>query len=255
MTIFNITLFWIHIAPTWYGFMYALAFLSGYYILLKRKILTEKELESLVLHVFFGVFLWGRLWYVLFYNPLYYFAHPVEIFYTWHWGMSFHGGVIGVIVAMITFAYVHKKSFLAIADSVTSILPIWLWLGRIGNYLNKELLWFSPYTGPLAVVKNGISFFPSPLLEALLEGILLFIILNFFGNKNKFPGKVATSFLIWYGIFRFGAEYLRTPDVHIWYLALGLTMWQILCIPMIVIGIILYVYLKNRAKIDYRKTS
>ncbi len=247
MTLFDITLFWIRIAPSWYGFMYALAFMIGYYLLLKRKIIPEKVLESLVFYVFIGVLLWGRLGYVLFYNPEYYIANPVEIFYTWHGGMSFHGGVIGVIISMIIFAHIHKMSFLLIADQVTSILPIWLWLGRIGNYINKELLGFSPYTGPWAVIKNGISHFPSPLLEAFFEGGILFVILVFLSKKNTFPGKIWASFLIWYGIFRFTIEYVRIPDAHIGYLFFDLTLWQILSIPMVVIGAVLYVYLKNRS--------
>lgn len=145
MPIFSITLFGLHIAPTWYGLMYALGFMGGYLILRARKILSEKELESLLMYVFFGVLLGGRLGYVLFYNLPYYLAYPAQILATWQGGMSFHGGVIGVILAMILFAKVHKKSFLSIADNVTSILPIGLGLGRIGNYINGELLGFSPY--------------------------------------------------------------------------------------------------------------
>lgn len=187
MPIFSVTLFGIHIAPSWYGLMYALGFFAGYWILKRRKILSETELESLVLYVFFGVLLGGRLGYVLFYNLSYYLSHPVEILQTWHGGMSFHGGVIGVIIAMIFFSKMHRKSFLIIADSVTSILPIGLGLGRIGNYLNGELLGFANYTGPFSVEKNGVSYFPSPLLEAVLEGVVLFIILNFLLRKNMFP--------------------------------------------------------------------
>lgn len=162
--------------------------------------------------------------------------------------MSFHGGVIGVIIAMFLFARMHKKTFLIIADHITSVLPIGLGLGRIGNYLNKELLGFSPYAGPFAVEKNGISYFPSPLLEATMEGIVLFIILHFLWRKNIFPGKIATSFLIWYGIFRFCIEFVRTPDIGLGYLALGLTMGQLLSIPMIVIGVILYRSFKSSYK-------
>lgn len=245
MAIFSITLFWIHIAPSWYGLMYALGFIGGYLILKSRKILSETELDSLMFFIFLGVFLGGRLGYVLFYNLPYYLAHPIEILETWHGGMSFHGGVIGVIVAMIFFARVHKKSFLLIADHVTSILPIWLWLGRIGNYLNGELLWFANYTGPLAVIKNGVSYFPSPILEATLEGVILFLILFLLRRKNTFPGKIASSFLIWYGIFRFSIEFIRTPDVGLGYLTLGLTMGQILSVPMIITGIILYLFFRN----------
>lgn len=252
MSIFSITFFWIHIAPSWYGLMYALGFIGGYWILKRRKIFSEWELDSLILYIFFGVLLGGRLGYVLFYNLSYYLAHPIEILQTWHGGMSFHGGVIGVIIAMILFAWIHKKTFFSIADSVTSIIPIGLGFGRIGNYINGELLWFSPYTGPLAVVKNGVSYFPSPLLEATLEGVILFGILYFLGKKNVFPGKVATSFLIWYGIFRFTIEFVRTPDIWLGYLTFGLTMGQILSIPMIIIGYFLFLYL---GYLDKRKVT
>ncbi len=136
---------------------------------------------------------------------------------------------------LFVYSRVHKKQFLVIADTVTSILPIGLGLGRIGNYINQELLGFSSYTGPFAVVKNNVSYFPSPLLEAFLEGLVLFIILLVLRKKNMFPGKIATSFLIWYGIFRFAIEFLRTPDANIGYLDYGLTMGQILSIPMIVL--------------------
>lgn len=228
--------------------MYALGFMSGYLILRKRKILSETELESLMLYIFLGVLLGGRLGYVLFYNLPYYISHPVEIIQTWHGGMSFHGGVIGVIVAMFLFSYFHKKSFLVVADHITSILPIGLWLGRIGNYLNWELLGFTNYTGPFAVMKNGVSYFPSPLLEATLEGVFLFGILHILMRKNMFPGKIATSFLIWYWIFRFCIEFVRTPDVGLGYLTFGLTMGQILSIPMIIIGISLYFSLRKISK-------
>jgi len=244
MPIFSITLFGIPIAPTWYGLSYALGFLIGYLILKRRKIFSESELDSLILYVFFGVLLGGRFGFVLFYHLPYYLAHPIEILYTWQGGMSFHGGVIGVIIAMILFARIHRKSFLLIADQVTSILPIGLGLGRIGNYVNGELLGFANYTGPFAVIQNGVSYFPSPLLEAVLEGVILFLILNYLLKKHPFPGKIASSFLLWYGVFRFCIEFVRTPDAGIGYLALGLTMGQILSIPMIMVGGVLYLYFK-----------
>ncbi|OIP53623.1 prolipoprotein diacylglyceryl transferase [Candidatus Gracilibacteria bacterium CG2_30_37_12] len=248
MTIFSITLFGIHIAPSWYGLMYALGFMSGYFILRKRKVLSEAELDSLILYVFGGVLLGGRLGYVLFYNLPYYLTHPIEIVQTWQGGMSFHGGVIGVIIAMFLFHQIHQKSFLMITDHITSILPIGLGLGRIGNYLNQELLGFAYYTGPFAVVKDGVPYFPSPLLEAILEGVALFIILFFLMKKNMFPGKIATSFLVGYGVFRFCIEFVRTPDVGLGYLTFGLTMGQILSLPMIIIGISLYFFFQKISK-------
>lgn len=159
--------------------------------------------------------------------------------------MSFHGGAIGVIIAMLLFSRIHKKSFLVVSDQITSTLPIGLGLGRIGNYLNQELLGFTPYTGPFAIEKNGVSHFPSTLLEATLEGLVLFVILNLLMRRNKFPGKIGTSFLIWYGVFRFSIEFVRTPDAGLGYLTFGLTMGQILSIPMVVIGTILYFYFQS----------
>lgn len=143
MSIFSLTFFGIHIAPTWYGLMYALGFIAGYCIIRARKVLSDAELDALVFYVFVGVILGGRLGYVLFYDLSYYLAHPVDILKTWNGGMSFHGGMIGVIIAMYLFARKYRKSFLDIADQVTSVLPIGLGLGRIGNYINGELLGFS----------------------------------------------------------------------------------------------------------------
>jgi phosphatidylglycerol:prolipoprotein diacylglycerol transferase len=190
MKIFEITLFGITIAPSYYGLMYAIGFLLGYWIILKRKKIEEDALDSLLIYIFFGVMLGGRLGYVLFYNLQYYIENPMKVFAVWNGGMSFHGGMIGVIIAMILFSVMNKKSFYMIADEVTAVLPIGLGLGRIGNYLNKELLG-RPYSGFLAVEKNGLSYFPSPLLEAFLEGIVLWFILLFIRKTKHTDGQVA----------------------------------------------------------------
>lgn len=146
MPIFSFNILGLHIAPTWYGLAYALGFLIGYQILRSRKVFSETDLDNLLLFVFCGVILGGRLGYVLFYDFGYYLAHPVDILKTWNGGMSFHGGTIGVIVVMGLYAGKYRQSFLNIADQVTSILPIGLGLGRIGNYINGELLGFAPYS-------------------------------------------------------------------------------------------------------------
>lgn len=246
MSIFSITLFGIHIAPSWYGLMYALGFIAGYLIIRSRKIFSDQDLDSLVLFVFLGVILGGRLGYVLFYEPSYFLAHPGEIIKMWRWGMSFHGGAIGVIIAMGIYALRYRKSFLLVADQVTSILPIGLGLGRIGNYLNGELLGFTPYTGPLAIIKNNISHFPSTLLEAVFEGVILFIILSYFIRHQKYSGQIASHFLLWYGVFRFAIEFVRLPDAQIGYLFGGITMGQLLSIPMIVFWVFFLFFFKTR---------
>ncbi len=247
MTIFDLNLFWFHIAPTWYGLMYVLGFLAGYMILKKRKVFPGELLDTFLMYIFAGVILGGRLGYVFFYDFSYFIAHPIDILKTWQWWMAFHGGVIGVILAMFLFARKYKMNFYSIADHVTSILPIGLWLGRIWNYLNKELLWM-PYNGPLAIMaKNGKTYFPSTLLEAIFEWPVLWIILYFFMKYKKTNGQVGWAFLLFYGIIRFCVEFVRTPDIQLGYLLFGwVTMGQILSIPMILVWLYFAFLRKNK---------
>ncbi|MDD3144659.1 MAG: prolipoprotein diacylglyceryl transferase [Candidatus Gracilibacteria bacterium] len=247
MTIFEITLFGIKIAPTYYGLMYATSFLIGYFILEKRKVIEKKYLEDIFLYIFLGVVLGGRFGYILFYNLSNYISNPIDIFKVWEGGMSFHGGVIGVIIAMFLFSKKKKISFLTIADQITLVLPIGLGLGRIGNYLNKELLGFSNYNGLFAVYKDGVGYFPSPLLESFLEGIVLFIILNLLYIKGILKkGQIASLFLILYSIFRLFTEiFFRQPDVQIGYIFGYFTMGEILSLPMFIIGLILFIRFRN----------
>lgn len=253
MTIFELNILWLHIAPSYYGLMYALAFLIGYYYLLKKEVVTKLQLESLFLYLIAWVVLWGRIWYIIFYDFSYYLADPTNIIKVWEGGMSFHGGALGVIIATLAFAKIHKIQFLKLIDEIVFILPVGLFLGRIGNYLNKELLGF-PYTWFLAVEKNGASYFPSPLLEAFLEGIVLFIILYFVAKRKTFYGQIGSIFLIFYGFFRLLVEmFIRTPDAHIWYIWGIFTMWSLLSLPMILVGIILYFFFQNRMKINSQK--
>ncbi|EKE28600.1 MAG: hypothetical protein ACD_3C00040G0001 [uncultured bacterium (gcode 4)] len=257
MKIFDITIFWVHISPSYYWLMYALWFIFSYLILRKRKCFSEKELDSLMLYVFIWVILWGRLWYVLFYDFSYYLKNPLDIIATWKWWMSFHGWVLWVIIAMILFTIKNyrvslkkasikdfKKQFLKVADNVVSVLPIWLGLWRIGNYLNKELLW-REYAWFLAVEKNGKYYFPIPLLEALFEWLILYIIVTIILKKSKNPWQTGWAFLFFYGIFRFTIEFLRVPDAQLWYIYWLLTMGQILSIPMIILWA--YFLLKKNA--------
>ncbi|MDD2565329.1 MAG: prolipoprotein diacylglyceryl transferase [Candidatus Gracilibacteria bacterium] len=246
MKIFDITLFGIQIAPSYYGLMYAMGFIFGYLILKRRKFLAETELDSLVTYIFFGVILGGRLGYILFYDFSYYLSNPSQLFAVWKGGMSFHGGAIGVIIAMYFFAKKYKKSYLKITDNIVTILPIGLGLGRIGNYLNKELLGRT-YSGFLAVEKDGAKYFPSPLLEALLEGLVLYFILNYIFKKSKTPGETSGAFLTFYAVFRFLIEFIRVPDIQLGYIFNWLTMGQILSIPMFIVGIYFWLFFNKNS--------
>jgi len=257
MTIFDITLFGINIAPSYYGLMYALWFLLGYSIIKKRWFIVWDKLDNLFTYIFLWVILWGRLWYTLFYNFSYYINNLADIFKVWEWWMSFHGGVIWVTIAILLFAKKYKINKWRLADEIAAVLPIWLLLGRIWNYLNKELLGYSPYNWFLAVEKWWISYFPSPLLESFLEWWVLLIILYFAYIKRKFYWQIVALFLIFYWIFRIFVEaFFRTPDVQIGYIMWYFTMWEILSLPMIIIWIIIFILNKNnKIKNLHQKTK
>jgi len=244
MNIFDITIFWIHIAPSYYWLMYALGFFIWIYIIKKRKSISENILDDLLVYIVLWVILWWRLGYILLYNFNSYINDPLSILKIWEWWMSFHGWVIWVIIAMILFSRKFKINFYKLADQVTLVLPIWLWLGRIWNYLNKELLWFSNYNWFLSVNWK----FPSPLVEMFLEWIVLFIILNLIYKYKKLEyGCIASLFLILYGTFRIFVEAVfREPDTHIWYIWNYFTLWEIYSLPMIIFGIYFYIKLKKK---------
>lgn len=247
MTIFELHIFLITIAPTWYGLMYAIGFILGYQIVKYNKKFSEFEIDSLLFYVFLGVVLGGRFWYVIFYNLPYFLSHPMEVFMPWKWGMSFHGGVIWVILAIVYFSSKYKKSLFLVGDEVTSILPIGLGAGRIGNFINGELIGFPGYSGPFAMVKNGVSHFPTPLLESTLEGLCLGLLLWYTYTHRKFSGQVSAVFLLWYGVFRLLAEFTRLPDAQIGYLfwTHWITLGMILTFPMILGGVWVWVLWKN----------
>ncbi|MDQ7009038.1 MAG: prolipoprotein diacylglyceryl transferase [Candidatus Gracilibacteria bacterium] len=261
MTIFNIELFGITIAPSYYGLMYALGFIFGYWLIKNRIYINKKNIlkpstdwkigdfmDSLLFYIFFGVVIGGRLGYVIFYNFSNFLSNPLDILKVWEGGMSFHGGIIGVTIAMILFSKRQKISFYKLADQVSLVVPIGLGLGRIGNYLNKELLGFGEYYGPLAVKTNSGSYFPSPLVELFLEGIVLFIILNLVYKYKKLKnGQIASLLLILYGIFRILVEAIfREPDAHIGYILNYFTLGEIYSLPMIIIGIYFYIKLGTK---------
>jgi len=245
MKIFDITLFWIHISPSYYGLMYALWFLIWYYIIKSRKVIPEKKLDDLLIYIVLWVVLGWRLWYILFYNFSSYIDNPLNILKIWEWWMSFHWWIIWVIIAMILFSKFYKINFYKLSDQISLVVPIWLWLWRIWNYLNWELLWYSWYTWFLNVNWR----FPSPLVEMFLEWIVIFIVLNYLyiKHKNKFNSwQIASIFLILYWIFRIFVEAVfREPDAHIWYIWNYFTLWEIYSLPMIIVWIYFYFKLKE----------
>ncbi|MBV4398294.1 prolipoprotein diacylglyceryl transferase [Advenella alkanexedens] len=232
----------------WYGLMYLLAFalvwILGRYRIKKGMIdLTQQRFEDLIFYGVLGVILGGRLGYILFYQPSFYLAHPLEIFSIWDGGMSFHGGLLGVLLAMYLFGRKVGKTFFEVTDFIAPLVPLGLACGRLGNFINGEL-WGRPADVPWAMIFPGagnIPRHPSQIYQMLLEGILLFIILWLFSGKKRPVGQVSAVFLMGYGVFRFIAEYTREPDSYLGFLALGFSMGQWLSIPMILAGIYLYI--------------
>jgi phosphatidylglycerol:prolipoprotein diacylglycerol transferase len=267
----------LHLGPVsvhWYGLTYLAAFALFMFLGSRRlkhqpyasmtgaQAWSFKDVEDILFIGVMGVVLGGRLGYCLFYKPLYYFSHPLEVFAVWQGGMSFHGGMLGVIVSMLWFAYSRKKSFWQVADFVAPCVPTGLASGRIGNFINGEL-WgrVADPSLPWAMVFRGAGDaprHPSQLYQFLMEGLLLFGLLWWYArqaqpvaefdfsrsSKLRGPqqGQVAAVFLFGYGVFRFIAEYFREPDAHLGILSMGMSMGQWLCVPMIVGGALAWVW-------------
>jgi phosphatidylglycerol:prolipoprotein diacylglycerol transferase len=243
------------VAVRWYGLMYVVGFLL--FVILGRhrarqNMLTgwrPSDVDDMLLYGVFGVILGGRLGYVLFYKPLYYVAHPLEIFAVWQGGMSFHGGLIGVLVALWFFARTRRKRWLAVTDFVAPLCPLGLGAGRIGNFINGEL-WGRVTNGPWGMVFPSAGpepRHPSQLYQFALEGVLLFVVLWIYTRRRRPLGAASGLFLLGYGACRFVVEYAREPDNFLGYLALGLTMGQWLSLPMIAIGAAMMVWAYRRA--------
>lgn len=238
----------------WYGLMYLLAFffawLLGLYRINKGLFdVSVQRFEDLLFYGILGVILGGRLGYVLFYQPGYYLSNPMQIFSVWDGGMAFHGGLIGVLIAMLWFAYKEKKSFLEISDFAAPLVPLGLAFGRLGNFINGEL-WGRPTDVSWGMVfphADNLVRHPSQLYQMALEGLLLFVILWLFSSKKRPVGQVSAVFLIGYGLFRFLVEYTREPDGYLGLLSLGFSMGQWLSLPMIIGGVILYAISAKRS--------
>ena len=211
---------------------------------------TVQQLDDLLFYGVLGVILGGRLGQVLFYEPGYYLAHPFEILAVWKGGMSFHGGLLGVLIAMGLYARMTRRTWLDITDFIAPLVPLGLASGRIGNFINGEL-WgrVADPALPWAMVFPQVDHLPrhpSQLYQAGLEGVLLFIILWFFSRGARARGAVSGMFLIGYGCLRFIAEFFRTPDDGIFGLSEVISMGQWLSLPMILIGVALLVWSSRR---------
>ena len=241
------------LAVRWYGMMYLLGFVGGYFMMCHvakfRNMPIKKEVISdLLFYAVLGVVIGGRLGYTLFYNSNYYLRHPLEIFYVWEGGMSFHGGLLGVLSVLLIFCWRRNLPLLLVGDLAVSAVPIGLWFGRIGNFINAEL-WGRVTDHPWGVVFPGggsLPRHPSQLYEAGLEGLVLFILIYLLHRSGVRRGIPAFSFIFFYGIFRFLVEFLRQPDNHLGFLWGGATMGQLLSVPMILFGLGGLVYVLKR---------
>ena len=272
------------LAVRWYGLMYLLAFIQ--IVILgkfraRQNLLTgwhPRDVDDMLFYGVFGTILGGRLGYVLFYKPFYYFAHPAEMLAIWQGGMSFHGGFLGVLIALWLYARNRNKRWLEVTDFVAPLVPLGLAFGRLGNFINGEL-WgrVTSATAPWAVYfpqaaaedKAWITAFPqeaaarglaaiyervgmlprhpSQLYESALEGFVLFALIWLYARHRRPLGAVSGLFLIGYGSFRFLVEYAREPDSFLGTLALGMSMGQWLSLPMIVIGVLMMLWAYWRA--------
>ncbi|MBS3996393.1 MAG: prolipoprotein diacylglyceryl transferase [Hydrogenophaga sp.] len=251
------------LAIHWYGLTYLAAF--GLFLLLANRRLhhepfasvrhpqpwTRRDVEDILFLGVMGVVAGGRLGYCLFYKPAYYLANPLEIFAVWQGGMSFHGGLLGVMVAMVWYARTRQRPFLQVMDFVAPCVPTGLAAGRLGNFINGEL-WgrVADPSLPWGMVFRGagdLPRHPSQLYQFLLEGVLLFVLLWLYARKPRATGQVSAVFLMGYGVFRFIAEFFREPDDHLGLLSLGMSMGQWLCVPMIVGGALMWWWFGQRA--------
>ncbi|AOA07623.1 MULTISPECIES: prolipoprotein diacylglyceryl transferase [Pseudomonas] len=239
----------------WYGLMYLIGIGAAWLILSRRlnrfdPTWTKEKLSDLVFWVAMGVIVGGRLGYVLFYDLSAYIANPLLIFEVWKGGMAFHGGLIGVMLAVWGFGKRNGKSFFQIMDFIAPVVPIGLGAGRIGNFINAEL-WGKASDVPWAMIfptdPQQLARHPSQLYQFALEGVALFLILWLYSRKPRPTMAVSGMFALFYGIFRFIVEFVRVPDAQLGYLAFGwVTMGQILCIPMIAGGLFLIWWAYNR---------
>lgn len=251
------------LAIHWYGLTYLAAF--GLFLWLATLRLSHppfvslkgpggwqrRDVEDLLFLGVLGVVLGGRVGYCLFYKPAYYLAHPLEVLAIWQGGMSFHGGMLGVLVAMLWFARTRRRPWLQVMDFIAPCVPTGLAAGRVGNFINGEL-WGRVTDASLPwgmVFRDGgpLPRHPSQVYQFLLEGLLLFLLLWLYARRPRRMGQVSAAFLVGYGLLRFVAEFFREPDAHLGLLSLGMSMGQWLSLPMVAGGLALWLWATRRA--------
>jgi phosphatidylglycerol:prolipoprotein diacylglycerol transferase len=240
-------------AVRWYGLMYLAGFASSFFLVnyqIKKKGLqvSRDTVMSLYSYIVLGLMVGGRLGYVLFYDLSAYIKHPFEIFAIWHGGMSFHGGLIGSILAGIIFCKASRLDFWQVADLVVATAPIGLALGRLGNFINGELYGRVSSVPWAMVFPSGGSLprHPSQLYEFLLEGVVLFGLLWVLKDRHTGKGILSSLFLIFYGIFRFVAEFFREPDAQLGFILGPLTMGQLLSSGMVLVGVLIFALRRDK---------
>jgi phosphatidylglycerol---prolipoprotein diacylglyceryl transferase len=238
----------------WYSLAYIFGIVIGW-ILCKKKFIKNSDIsekfDDYITYLIIGIILGGRIGYIIFYNFSYYLDNIFDIFKIWQGGMSFHGGLLGVIASSYIFAKKNNQNPFFYLDQVSLVAPVGIFFGRLANFINSEL-YGTVSSAPWSVIfikVDNLSRHPSQLYEAILEGVILFLILMYFINKDylKKPGLISGLFLIFYSLFRFFVEFFRVPDDQIGYLFLDLTMGQIISLVFTSIGITLF-YLKNENK-------
>ncbi|MEY4147846.1 MAG: hypothetical protein RL652_276 [Pseudomonadota bacterium] len=247
----------------WYSLAYIFGIFLGFYYakyLIKKfwykENINVQVLDNFLIYLIFGIILGGRLGYILFYNFNYYYQNPLEILFLWRGGMSFHGGVIGVLIASLIFAKKNNVKILVLTDIVVCATPIGIFLGRIANFINGELYGkktFSDY-GVIFPKIDMEPRHPSQLYEAILEGLILFFLLNIIlkFKKKLFNGELSCYFLIFYSIFRIISELFREPDKHIGYIIFNISLGTIISFSFLIFGIIAFKIIKNES---FRKTN
>jgi len=247
----------------WYGMMYVLGFIAGFFIIGylagKKKVkLTGDDLWDYIFYLMLGVLIGGRLGYCLFYAPVYYFHEPLKVFALWEGGMSFHGGFLGVALATAYYCWKKKVHFYDVGDIVAAATPVGLFLGRIGNFINGELYgratdaaWGMVFpTDP-----EGLCRHPSQLYEAFLEGLVIFVIVFILNIRGATRGVAMWTFILLYGLSRFFVEFFRQPDPHLGLVLGPFTLGQLLTVPMILAGAVMIVILLLGREKDEKVTK
>ena len=237
----------------WYSLSYIFGIILGWFYC-KKFLIKDKKIvnlfDDLITYLIIGIIIGGRLGYVIFYNPIYYSKNLIEIFMIWNGGMSFHGGVLGTIIATYIFGKKNNINCYILLDLIAMSAPIGIFLGRISNFINSELYGRQTDIFWAVIFKkiDNLSRHPSQIYEAFFEGIILFILLNFIFKKYFFksPGIISSIFIIFYSLFRFLIEFTREPDAQLGFIFLNFTLGQIISIIFFIAGLSLY-YKKNES--------